>query len=76
MKDPVHNEKKMSYSFKISTNGKTCEFHAELIDATEDVCQTEEYWPSEMVENHTYTALGREMNIDEFLECFRGMFNK
>ena len=76
MKDPVHNEKKMSYSFKISTNGKTCEFHAEMIDATEDVCQTEEYWPSEMIENHTYTALGREMNIDEFLKCFRGMFNK
>lgn len=76
LKDPVHNEKKKSYSFKISSDGKSCTFIAEMIDATKDVCLTKKYWPTEMVENHTYTALGREMNIDEFLECFRGMFNK
>ena len=76
LKDPVYNEKRMSYSFKISTDEKSCVLFAELIDATKDVCQTKEYWPDEIIEDHTYTALGKTVDYDEFLKCFKELINK
>ena len=75
MDNPVYNEKRMSYAFKISADGKSCTFFAELIDATEDVCPVKGYWPDELIEGHTYTSLSKLTDNDEFLECFKDLVN-
>jgi hypothetical protein len=72
--NPVHNEKKMSYPFKVTADGKSCTFLAELFDATEDECLSEQNLPDEPIEGHTYTALGK-INYDDFSKCFKGLFN-
>jgi len=72
--NPVHNEKKMSYPFKVTADGKSCTFLAELFVATEDECLSEQNLPDEPIEGHTYTALGK-INYDDFSKCFKGLFN-
>lgn len=76
----VHNEKKMSYPFKIVADGDSCLFHPEMIDATEDVCLSKEYATNDqftghnLIEGHAYTALGKDPEYDKFRKCFKGLF--
>lgn len=75
LENPIHNEKKMSYPFKINADGKICTYTPELIDATKDICLTKKYLPDELIEGHTYTALG-DTRIDNFVKCFKDLFDK
>jgi|GEM_PF-1245675 len=72
--NPIHNEKKKRYPFKISADNKSCTFLIEMTDATEKVCLSEQNLPNNPIEGHTYTTLGKSNN-DKFLECFKNLFN-
>lgn len=75
MENTIHNEKKMSYFFKVVADGKFCVLHMEAIDATEDVCLVKEYIPDDLIEGHTYTSLGDKVDFDKFVKCFKGLFD-
>ena len=74
MENTVHNEKKMSYFFKVVADGKSCVLHPEMIDATKDVCLVKEYIPDDLIEGHTYTSIGHKVDFDKFVKCFKGLF--
>ena len=75
MENTVHNEKKMSYFFKVVADGKSCVLHPEMIDATKDVCLVKEYIPDDLIEGHTYVALGYKEDFDKFVKCFKDLFD-
>ena len=75
MENTVHNEKKKSYFFKVVADGKSCVLHMEAIDATKDVCLVKEYIPDDLIEGHTYVALGYKEDFDKFVKCFKDLFD-